>query len=151
MSFRDDRLKQQNNRAETLSFTANDIVRAIKALEKAGLTVYRVEVAVDGSINMRTVSPFKRRGAAKLDKSADKEWAWSKDGAVVHKIGDTIVMEHLWQAIAKMRSEQQEQNRGKTQLQRVIEILDEQHGVSVPDGLHRTIGRRIREFKRLHG
>jgi hypothetical protein len=44
-----------------------------------------------------------------------------------------------------MRS-QQGDNGGKTQVQRVVEILKRDYGVSVPDSLHKTIGKRIREF-----
>jgi hypothetical protein len=56
-----------------------------------------------------------------------------------------IVIENLYKAIAKMRS-QQIDNDGKSKVQRVVEILKCDYGVSVPDGLHKTIGRRIREF-----
>jgi hypothetical protein len=55
------------------------------------------------------------------------------------------VIEHLYKAIAKMQS-QQGHNRAKSQVQRVVEILKRDYGVSVPDNLHKTIGRRIREF-----
>ena len=44
-----------------------------------------------------------------------------------------------------MRS-QQVHNSRKGQVQRVVEILIRDYGVSVPDSLHKTIGRRIREF-----
>jgi hypothetical protein len=53
--------------------------------------------------------------------------------------------EHLYKAIATMRSEQGH-NTVKEQAQRVVEILKCDYGVSVPDNLHKIIGRRIREF-----
>jgi hypothetical protein len=56
-----------------------------------------------------------------------------------------IVIEHLYKAIATMRSEQGH-NTAKEQVQRVVEILKCDYGVSVPDNLHRTIGKRIKEF-----
>jgi hypothetical protein len=54
-------------------------------------------------------------------------------------------IEHLYEAIAKMRSEQRH-NGTRGQVQHLIEILKSDYGVSVPDSLHKTIGRRIREF-----
>jgi hypothetical protein len=54
-------------------------------------------------------------------------------------------IEHLYKAIVAMRSEQGH-NSTKEQLQRVVEILKRDYGVSVPDTLHRMIGKRIREF-----
>jgi hypothetical protein len=45
-----------------------------------------------------------------------------------------------------MRSEQRH-NGTRGQLQHVIEILKSDYGISVPDTLHKTIGRRIKEFK----
>jgi predicted DNA-binding ribbon-helix-helix protein len=56
-----------------------------------------------------------------------------------------IVIEHLYKAIAKMRS-QQGDNDGNAKVQRVVEILKRDYGVSVPYSLHKTVGRRIREF-----
>jgi len=56
-----------------------------------------------------------------------------------------IVIEHLYKAIATMRGEQ-DHNSAKERVQRVVEILKRDYGVSVPDSLHNTIGRRIREF-----
>jgi hypothetical protein len=61
------------------------------------------------------------------------------------KTNRKIVVEHLYKAIANMRSEQGH-NSAKSQVQRVVEILKRDYGVSVPDRLHKTIGRRIREF-----
>ena len=61
------------------------------------------------------------------------------------KTNKKIVIEHLYKAIATMRS-QQVHNSRKGQVQRVVEILIRDYGVSVPDSLHKTIGRRIREF-----
>jgi hypothetical protein len=57
-----------------------------------------------------------------------------------------IVIEHLYKAIAKMRS-QRGRYSDKTQVQSVVEILKSHYGVSVPDTLHKTIGRRIGDFK----
>jgi hypothetical protein len=54
-------------------------------------------------------------------------------------------IEHLYKAIATMRSEQG-QNSAKGQVQRVVEILKRDYGVSVPGSLHRMIGRRIKQF-----
>ena len=54
-------------------------------------------------------------------------------------------IEHLYKAIATMRSEQGH-NTTKEQAQRVVEILKRDFGVSVPDSLRKTIGKRIREF-----
>jgi hypothetical protein len=45
-----------------LRFTTDEIVRAIEAVEQAGLTIYGVEVATNGSIKINTTSPFKKRG-----------------------------------------------------------------------------------------
>jgi hypothetical protein len=53
-------------------------------------------------------------------------------------------IEHLYKAIATMRNEQGHKRVG--QVQRVVEILKRDYGVSVPDSLHSTIGKRIREF-----
>ena len=57
------------------------------------------------------------------------------------------VIEHLYKAIAIMRSEQGH-NTVKEQAQRVVEILKRDYGVSVPNSLHSTIGKRIREFNK---
>jgi hypothetical protein len=54
-------------------------------------------------------------------------------------------IEHLYKAIATMRSEQGH-NSVKERVQRVVEILKCDYGVSVPDNLHGMIVRRIREF-----
>ena len=48
-------------------------------------------------------------------------------------------IEHLYKAIVTMRSEQGH-NSAKGKVQRVVEILKRDYGVSVPDNLHRTIG-----------
>ena len=61
------------------------------------------------------------------------------------KTNKKIVIEHLYKAIATMRS-RQGHNSAKEQVKRVVEILKRDYGVSVPDSLHNTIGRRIREF-----
>jgi hypothetical protein len=54
-------------------------------------------------------------------------------------------IEHLYKAIATMRSEQGH-NSVKERVQRVVEILKRDYDVSVPDNLHNTIGKRIRQF-----
>ena len=54
-------------------------------------------------------------------------------------------IEHLYKAIATMRSEQGH-NTVKDQAQRVVEILKRDYGVSVSDNLHKFIGRRIKQF-----
>jgi len=54
-------------------------------------------------------------------------------------------IKHLYKAIAKMRSLNVHHS-GEVQIQRVVEILERDYDVSVPDSLHKTIGRRIREF-----
>jgi hypothetical protein len=61
------------------------------------------------------------------------------------KTNKKIVIEHLYKAIATMRS-QQGHNSAKEKIQCVVEILKRDYGVSVEDNLHKTIGRRIREF-----
>jgi hypothetical protein len=61
------------------------------------------------------------------------------------KTNKKIVIEHLYKAIATMRS-QQGHNSKKGQVQCVVEILKRDYGISVPDRLHNTIGRRIKEF-----
>ena len=65
--------------------------------------------------------------------------------ATKQKRNKQIVIEHLYKAIATMRS-QQGPNGGKGQVQRVVEILKRDYGVSISDSLHRMIGKRIREF-----
>jgi hypothetical protein len=61
------------------------------------------------------------------------------------KTNKKIVIEHLYKAIATMRSQQSHRS-AKEQVQRVVEILKRDYGVSVPDSLHKTIRRRIKEF-----
>ena len=61
------------------------------------------------------------------------------------KTNKKIVIEHLYKAIATMRS-QQGHNSKKGQVQCVVEILKRDYGISVPDRLHNTIRRRIKEF-----
>jgi len=56
-----------------------------------------------------------------------------------------IVIEHLYKTIATMRS-QQDHNSEKGQVQRVVEILKREFGISVSNSLHKTLGRRIRKF-----
>ena len=73
MSARKARLKNQKERAKVLSFTVDDIVRAIEAVQQTGLTVYGVEITANGSIKVSTTSPFKRQAASKREPSADTQ------------------------------------------------------------------------------
>ena len=71
MPARKDRLKKQKESREAPRFTVDDIVRAIEAVQKAGLTVYGVEISLNGSINISTTSHFKRAAASKPETGAD--------------------------------------------------------------------------------
>jgi hypothetical protein len=66
-------LKKQKENREALRFTADDIVRAFEAVEQAGLTVHAVDIAPDGSMSIKTTSPFKRGAAPKTEASADAQ------------------------------------------------------------------------------
>jgi len=66
VTARKDRLEKQKQHHEALHFTADDIVRAIEAVQQAGLTIYSVEIALNGPISINTTSPFKR-AAPKLE------------------------------------------------------------------------------------
>ena len=59
------------------------------------------------------------------------------------KTNKKIVIEHLYKAIATMRSQH---NSKKGRVQCVVEILKRDYGISVPDRLHNTIRSRIKEF-----
>ena len=74
MSARKARLKKRMEGREVLRFTADDIVRAIGAIEQAGLTIYGVEITLDGSIKINTASPFKRAAAPKPETTADTQY-----------------------------------------------------------------------------
>ena len=69
MPARKDRLKKESREAPR--FTADDIFRAVEAVQQAGLTVYGVEISRNGSINISTTSPFKRAAASKPETSAN--------------------------------------------------------------------------------
>lgn len=71
MTARKDRQKNRKEGREALRFTADDIVRAIRAVEQARLTVYGVEIALNGSIKINTTSPFKRAAASKSETTAN--------------------------------------------------------------------------------
>jgi len=73
VSARKARSKKQKKSRKVVSFTADDIVRAIEAVEQTGLTVYGVEITLNGSINISTKSPFRRRGAPKDEPGADAQ------------------------------------------------------------------------------
>ena len=73
MSARKDRRKNQKKSREAPRFTPDDVMRAIEAVQQAGLTVYAVEVAPNGSINISTTSPFKRAAASKSETTADAQ------------------------------------------------------------------------------
>jgi hypothetical protein len=68
---RPNRLKKQKKSPEASRFTPNDIVRAIEAVHEAGLTVYSVEITLNGSMRIHTTSPLKRAAAPKLETSAE--------------------------------------------------------------------------------
>jgi len=55
-------------------------------------------------------------------------------------------IEHLYKAIATMRSQQGRNTAKMQQVQCVVDILKSDYGVSVTDNERKTIGRRIREF-----
>ena len=61
------------------------------------------------------------------------------------KTNPKVVIEHLYKAIAKVRS-QHRHDSVKAQARYVIEILKRDYGVSVPDSLQNIIARRIKEF-----
>ena len=71
MPSRKNRLKKQKESREARRFTPDDIVRAIGAVQQAGLTVYGVEISLNGSINISTTSPFKRAAVSQTETSAD--------------------------------------------------------------------------------
>jgi hypothetical protein len=71
MSARKDRPKNQKKIRKSLRFTAADIIRAVDAVERAGLTVHGVEITLDGSIKINTTSPFKRAAASKPETTPD--------------------------------------------------------------------------------
>jgi hypothetical protein len=79
-----------------------------------------------------------------VEQQAGVKWGRMKQ-ATKQKTNKKIVIEHLYKAIATMRS-QQGHNSEKGQVQRVVEIRKRDYDVSVPDSLYKTIGRRIREF-----
>jgi hypothetical protein len=62
--------KQKENR-EALRFTADEIIRAVEAVEQAGLTVHAVDIAPNGSMSIKTTSPFKRGASQKPEVGAD--------------------------------------------------------------------------------
>jgi hypothetical protein len=66
-----DRPKKQKERRA--AFTPDDIVRAIEAVQQTGLTVYGVEISVDGSINIHTASPFKGSAASRRQIATEDE------------------------------------------------------------------------------
>jgi hypothetical protein len=49
--------KKQKDSREPLRFTSGEIVRAIDAVQAAGLTVYGVEITLAGAINITTQPP----------------------------------------------------------------------------------------------
>ena len=71
MSARKDRRKSHKVTRKALRFTADDIVRAVEAVEQAGLTVYGVEITLSGSIKISTASPFKRAAGSKSETTVD--------------------------------------------------------------------------------
>jgi hypothetical protein len=73
VTARKDRLKKQKERHEAPRFTADDIVRAIEAVQQAGLTIYSVEITLNGSISINTTSPFKRAAPKTETEDAQEE------------------------------------------------------------------------------
>jgi len=73
VTARKDRSKKQKERHEVLRFTADDIVRAIEAVQQAGLTIYSVEITLSGSISINTTSPFKRPAPKPETEDAQEE------------------------------------------------------------------------------
>jgi hypothetical protein len=67
---RKDHLTKQKESREALGFTADEIVRAIEAVQQAGLTVYGVEITLTGSISISTTPPSNRAAASKPEASA---------------------------------------------------------------------------------
>ena len=49
--------KNQKDSPKPLRFTSTEIVRAIEAVQAAGLTVYAVEITLAGAINISTQPP----------------------------------------------------------------------------------------------
>src|SRR5262245_2116879 len=78
---RKDSPKKQKESRER--FTADEIVCAIEAVGKAGLTVYSVEITLNGSININTTSPPNRSGS-KPQLKANQDPA-DKDSRVVSR------------------------------------------------------------------
>jgi len=68
-----DRLKKQKERHEALRFTADEIVRAIEAVQRAGLTIYSVEITLNGSISINTTAPFKHAAPKPETEDAQEE------------------------------------------------------------------------------
>jgi hypothetical protein len=73
VSARNDRLKKQKESPGASRFTPDDIVRAIEAVHQAGLTVYSVEITLNGSMHIHTTSPLKRAAAPKLETDMDAQ------------------------------------------------------------------------------
>jgi hypothetical protein len=67
---RKDHLTKQKEGRQALRFTADEIVRAIEAVQQAGLTVYGVEITLTGSISISTTPPSKHAAASKPEASA---------------------------------------------------------------------------------
>ena len=73
VSARKNHPRKQTQSGDALRFTADHIVRAIDAVQQAGLTVYGVEITLQGSIKINTTSPFKRAAVPKPETSADTQ------------------------------------------------------------------------------
>jgi len=59
-------MPKRNQRKVTRRFSADDIVRTVEAMEKAGLTVHSVEITKSGSIKIET-QPSKRAASSAPD------------------------------------------------------------------------------------
>ena len=67
---RKERPKKQQESRKALRFTADEIVRAIEAVQQGGPAVYGVEITLTGSININTTPPSKRAAASKPEARA---------------------------------------------------------------------------------
>jgi hypothetical protein len=66
-------IKKEIKKSVTARFRADDIVRAIEAVQQAGLTIYGVEITLNGSISINTTSHFKRPAPKPETEDAQEE------------------------------------------------------------------------------
>ena len=113
-----------------------------------GLKIPKKNFPIVGEPQRLGVGWLITRGLLPWQRGLDTPLAGTKDvdgGSRMKRAMKRKKIEHLYKAIVTMRSEQGH-NSAKEQVQRVVEILKCDYGVSVPDSLRNTIGRRIREF-----